>query len=239
MEIDIIIAALLHFLIGYFVSGFYFKSISSTLMKITRIILIILFGFCAYGFIQAHYFLFGLIILILICCEILYFFDETKNTSIKCFIYEFSKISTSMHHTIDRQILAGLIFLIPLDVVIYFYFQNKLYLEITEKSITGVNYNPITFLGLFFIIYLIPILFSSIYRNIKNINEKKQTTENEYAKKILEYAKENKGIIDLNDIAVECNLSVDFVKKIMKKLEKKKIVQFVNKTWIVKKYLSN
>ncbi|MCK5476888.1 MAG: hypothetical protein KAI55_03125, partial [Candidatus Aenigmarchaeota archaeon] len=97
MEIDIFIAVFLHFLIGYFVAGLHFKSISRTLMKLTRIFLIFLFGLCAYGFIQTHYFLFGVIIIILLICEILYFFDETKNTSIRCFVKEFENIATSTH----------------------------------------------------------------------------------------------------------------------------------------------
>ncbi|MCK5176218.1 MAG: Rrf2 family transcriptional regulator, partial [Candidatus Aenigmarchaeota archaeon] len=53
----------------------------------------------------------------------------------------------------------------------------------------------------------------------------------------VENAKANNGIIDLKEIAIKGKMSVAFVEKIMKKLKKKNIVQYINKTWIIKKYL--
>ena len=237
MEIDIFIAVFLHFLIGYFVTGLHFKSISRTLMKLTRIFLIFLFGLCAYGFIQTHYFLFGVIIIILLICEILYFFDETKNTSIRCFVKEFENIATSTHHTIDRQITAGFVFLIPLDIIIYFYFKNKVYIETAQKSISGTTYDPVVLIFLLFLIYLIPILITAFFRSIKNANNKKQELEDKITLLAIDNAKVNNGIIDLNEIAIKGKISVAYVEKILKKLKKKNIVQYINKTWIVKKYL--
>ncbi|MCK5176081.1 MAG: hypothetical protein KAQ92_00005, partial [Candidatus Aenigmarchaeota archaeon] len=223
MEIDIFIAVFLHFLIGYFVAGLHFKSISRTLMKLTRIFLIFLFGLCAYGFIQAHYFLFGVIIIILLICEILYFFDETKNTSIQCFVKEFENIATSTHHTIDRQIAAGFIFLIPLDTIIYFYFNNKMYLDSAGKSISVTTYDPAVLIFLLFLIYLIPILITAFFRSIKNANNKKQELEDKITLLAIDNAKVNNGIIDLNEIAIKGKISVAYVEKILKKLKKKNI----------------
>ena len=237
MEIDIFIAVFLHFLIGYFVTGLHFKSISRTLMKLTRIFLIFLFGLCAYGFIQTHYFLFGVIIIILLICEILYFFDETKNTSIRCFVKEFENIATSTHHTIDRQITAGFVFLIPLDIIIYFYFKNKVYIETAQKSISGTTYDPVVLIFLLFLIYLIPILITAFFRSIKNANNKKQELEDKITLLAIDNAKVNNGIIDLNEIAIKGHLNVASVENILKKLKKKNIVQYINKTWIIKKYL--
>ena len=237
MHIDIFAAAFIHLAIGYFASSLYFKEKNRTLMKLTRIILIILFALCAYGFITYNYFLFGFIIIILLMCEIMYFSREDKNTLIRTFSEEFENIALSTHHTIDRQIAAGMIFLLPLDILLYFYFQNRQYLDFAGSGITQLSYNPISLLAIFFGIYLIPILMGNVYHNICNKNKKEEALAELVGQKSIEYAKNNKGLIDLNEIAIECNITLEKLQKVMKKLKSKNQIQYINKTWVVKKYL--
>ena len=237
MHIDVLLAVLVHLIIGYFASSIYFREKNRTLMKITRIALIFLFTLCAYGFIKYDFFLLGVILIILVMCEIMYFFNKEKNTVIKKFSTEMENIAISTHHTIDRQIVAGLIFLLPLDILLYFYFQKKAYIDFVGNTTLKMNYNPLALIIIFFVIYLIPILIGAIYHNLCGNMKKEEDIIQAVAKKSIAYAKNNQGIIDINEIAIECEIPLEKAIHIMKKLKKKKIIQYINKTWVVKKYL--
>lgn len=237
MHIDVFVAAFIHLAIGYFASSLYFKKKNRTLMKLTRIILIVLFALCAYGFMAYNYFLFGFIIVILLMCEIMHFSREGKNTLIRTFSEEFENISLSTHHTIDRQIAAGMIFLLPLDILLYFYFQNKQYVDVLGSGAVQVSYNPLSLLAIFLGIYMVPILIGKICHNIRNNNKKEKALREQVLQKSLEYAKNNKGLISLNEIAVECKITLEKLQKVMKRLKAKNQVQYINRTWVVKKYL--
>ncbi|RLG14672.1 MAG: hypothetical protein DRN66_01335 [Candidatus Nanohalarchaeota archaeon] len=237
MHIDVLLAALIHLIIGYFASSLYFREKNRTLMKLTRIALIMLFALCAYGFIKYNYLLFGVILLILIMCEIMYFFNENKNTVIKTFSAELENVAVSTHHTIDRQIVSGMIFLLPFDILLYFYFQNRAYIDFAGNTMLKINYNPLSLMIIFFVIYLMPILIGKLYRNLSGNRKKEEELMQWVAKKTIAYAKNNRGVIDINEIAIECEIPLKTAKHIMKNLKKKKLVQYINRTWVIKKYL--